>query len=225
LSSEVVGFASSDMELLMSTLLFLSREAARLVALRAPLQLLASGSRAEKQQLTNLAWLPVPLGLLGAGAVALAGLWRSASASASASSAQLLPGEAASFLIFCLSAALESLAEPAFILSQALLLFGPRTAVDTCATLLRCVATYALAVLCQWPGTLAYAGGQLCFSGTLLLGYWAVLLRSRRRSRSCRRVPLRARAASACAGCASAPLPSWAPLRHSCSLTSCCRGC
>ena len=168
-SAEVVGFAGGEMELLVSTVLFVSREAPRLVALRAPLDALSAGSGHARAQLVNLAWLPVPLGLALAGALSVY------VASGSGGGRGGLPGERAAVLTYCLSTAIEALAEPAYILSTAALLYSGRASAEFSATLLRCVVTFVLAALGRW-GVLAYAGGQLVYSLTLLVGYWATAL-------------------------------------------------
>ena len=71
-SADVLGYASNDMELLLSTIHVLAREGCRLVALRSPMDLFDARHPRRRQQLVNMAWLPVPVGLgLSAAAAAV----------------------------------------------------------------------------------------------------------------------------------------------------------
>jgi oligosaccharide translocation protein RFT1 len=159
-SVDVVGFASNDMELLVATLLFLSREACRLVALRAPIDTLtAAGNKLERQRLINIAWLPVPLGLLLASGAA----WVHRRVTA-ASADKAVAGEHTAFYIFCLAAFVETFAEPFFILSQSMLLYGVRARTEIAATLARCGTSLALALVTvaqQPPAWLLTAMGSV----------------------------------------------------------------
>jgi hypothetical protein len=201
-SPEVLGFAGSDMELLLSTILFLSREAARLVALRAPLGALSvqrGGSGVARQQLVNLAWTPVPLGAALAVAAAAVFARRAAAAAAGGkdgapSSSSSLAGEAAGVAAYCLASLVETLGEPAFILGQAALLYGGRASAEVAAVVAKVVVTYVLVAVVLGGGgggsgsggwwlqqvltaPLAFGLGQLAYATVLAGGYWVALLR------------------------------------------------
>lgn len=168
-SADVLGFAANDMELMLSTIHFLSREGCRLVAMRAPLDVLDARHPRRRQQVVNLAWLPVPVGLALSALAAAVVLLRGAAPGAAARE------ERASTLVYCAAAAVEALAEPAYILCQSLLLYRARARTEIAATLLRCVATYAL-VVGAGLGPLAFALGQLLFAATLAVGFAGHLL-------------------------------------------------
>lgn len=159
-SADVFGYAASDMELLLSTILFISREAVRLVALRATGSVLAHSR--QRQQLVNLAWLPVFVGcLMSTIAGTAVGLYSPVH-------------ERASTQIYCIAAAIESLSEPLFIVNQVLGLPRARAAVETVASLARVFGTFILVALLQL-GPHGFAAGQLMFSMATLVGYcWSV---------------------------------------------------
>ena len=168
-SADVLGYAANDMELLLSTIHFLSREGCRLVALRAPLDVFGARQGRSRQQLVNLAWLPVPVGL-GLSAIAAAVILMFSSDGGS-----VHKEERHSTLIYCVAAAVEALSEPAYILCQSMLLYNARARAEIAATLLRCVSTYALVVVAGL-GPLAFAIGQLVFATTLALGFSTFLV-------------------------------------------------
>lgn len=182
-SPSLLGFAHSDMELLTATILFLSREAARLVALRAPLGILGYGTRGQRggdmarQQLVNLAWLPVPLGvsLAVAAAMLFASSGSNAGGKASGGSISGIADQTAGIMLYCLASLVETLAEPAYILCQATLLTAARARTEVAATLVKCVVTYVLAAHVQL-GARSFALGQLSYAAVLALGFWGHLL-------------------------------------------------
>ena len=102
--SRDVGFANVTLGLVKATVLALSREAPRAVALRAAQG--GGGGALSRQRFANLAWLPVPAGLLLALLCALA---------PRALGEPLSAAQAAAWALTCAAAALEALAEPAFI--------------------------------------------------------------------------------------------------------------
>lgn len=168
---EVLGFASSDMELLLATILFLSREACRVVALRTPTNVLVGDDARVRQQFINLAWLPVPVALT-LSAIALA--WQSVIKQSSTDTTAHADwvGFRHGFMVYVLAAVIEALAEPFYIIATALLAFGARTSIETGATLLRCVITFGLVAGAQL-GPVGFAFGQLGYALTLLIGYSA----------------------------------------------------
>jgi oligosaccharide translocation protein RFT1 len=174
-SADVVGFASNDMELLLSTIVFLSREGARMVALRAHQGVLDAPASLPARQLVNLAWLPVLPGALASSAAAAWFFTRDAGAGA-------LPGERHAALLYCAAAALELASEPLAILSAAQLAYGARARTEIGASFVKCGLTFALAA---WGGlgALAFAWGQVAYAACLCIGY-AVHMRSRLRASS-----------------------------------------
>lgn len=138
-SAEVIGFASNDMELLMSTILFISRESVRIVTLKSTADVLATDK--PRRQMLNLAWLPASVGL--AMSVCLA------------AAAQVHVDDAVerrSTLLYCAAAAVESLSEPFFIIVQVQRRPQARAAVEVTATFVRVLVTFVgVAVLALGP--------------------------------------------------------------------------
>ena len=131
-SPEVFGQAAISLELLLSTLLFLSREGIRLACLREKVT-----SVAARQRLVNLSWVPsaVLVGVVGAlfAMRALGDKW-----------ALLKP--LASFdvdvvAMYALGAFLELCGEPWFNAFQSAGLYTPRLRADTAAVFVRSVVT------------------------------------------------------------------------------------
>lgn len=117
----------------------------------------------------NLSWLPVALGFFSAlGCTAF------------------LPHDPnfrLAGLLFCLAAALESLAEPAFLLAQSSLLVSLRAYTEGIATLTKSITTYFLIVTMAAPtttnrqamGAQAFGWAQVAFSVSIVVTYWGYL--------------------------------------------------
>lgn len=182
LTSAEVGFSENEMEkLLLATVLFVSREPTRLVAMRAPLDVLSGGASSARAQLANVAWLPVPLGLLGAAA---AYSYAANATSTRVASGSALEGEALAVALYCGAIAVEILAEPAFIFSHALMLAAPRATIETLAALVKCVTVYGLVVRAGVIAAPAIAAGQLAGALVVFFGLWGVVLRAACASRT-----------------------------------------
>ena len=167
-NAEVLGFASSDMELLLATLLFMSRESFRLLAIRITVPEAPAVVRAaRRQELLNVAWGPVPLGLTLCGAASVALLWPGLLAGLS-SDARL------SALFVVAGAALETLAEPVYILATTSLQYGARATAEGAGVLLKCCVTFVL-VWAGW-GLPAFGFAQLVYGAVLLIVYWRWML-------------------------------------------------
>ena len=176
LASNVVGFSENEMEkLILATVLFVSREPTRLVAMRAPLDVLSGGAPTARAQLANVAWLPVPLGLLGAAA---AYSYTAHATSLRVASGNALEGEAMAVALYCAAIAVEILAEPAYIFSHALMLAAPRATIETFAAFVKCIAVYGLVVRVGAVAAPAIAVGQLAGALVVLLGLWGIVLRA-----------------------------------------------
>ena len=157
--AEVLGFAAHDMELLLSTVLFLAREGVRLTALRSNTEQASSAT----QSLVNLAWLVPPLGcVLAAGACTVF--------SRGAGSAE----EQATVLAFGLAAIVECFTEPAYVLAAGSLRFDVRVRAEGAAIFAKTLTT-AGAVLGFGLASSAFAVGQLAYAAVLVGVYlhWA----------------------------------------------------
>jgi oligosaccharide translocation protein RFT1 len=168
-TSADVGLASVRFELLRSVVLFTSREAARLVALRAPLDILSPHvPAAARAHLANLAWLPVPIGLL---LTACLWVW-------GGSRSHEMPHAQIAFLLYCAATAIETIAEPAHIYCDALLLSSQRGVTEAMGALAEGAVTY-MAARAGW-GAASFGAGAVCRAAVLALGLWVAVLRESR---------------------------------------------
>jgi oligosaccharide translocation protein RFT1 len=161
--ASVLGFASNDMELLLATLLFLSREPFRLTALR-----LKVSSAQERQELVNVAWAPVLLGgalCVAAGVTSWThGHWFG-----------LSDAERVASVMFCVGALFETLGEPGYILSLSEMDFSVRAGAEGAAVISKCVLTYLLVVHLGFTVE-AFGYAQALYGAVLLgmYGRWAI---------------------------------------------------
>ncbi|BFZ61181.1 Oligosaccharide translocation protein rft1 [Saitoella coloradoensis] len=175
-SPEVFGIATVQLELLMITVLFLSREGFRNTLQRiggSPLAKPAmSGSgqvhdgtpEGDVQRVINLAYIPLPLG--SSLAFLAACLYPRPSGLAP-------PYFTLSISIYCISTVIELLSEPCFALAQYRTQFTIRAKSEAAAVLGRCLATFGVTLMAtklDHPvGALPFAVGQLTYA-ILLLG-------------------------------------------------------
>lgn len=181
LTAQLLG-VSTQLEVYYLSVLFFARESFRVAIQRqgttadgaapTPGQSGAVSGRTgghESQSVVNVGHLATVLGL-GA-AVALGGAYLHYVDSATASTAYLNTA----LYIYGLAAIVELLSEPAFVVLQHRLRFGPRAAAESIATFLRCAVTFGAA---NWAwrngrelGVLPFALGQLGYSTGLLAVY------------------------------------------------------
>lgn len=165
-SAETLGIASVQLELLLNTILFLSREGVRCAAIRVSDDIAienpstletkdtsaAIGSKKHTdvkpgsaeyklQKFVNMVYAPIPVGALMT-CIAV-GYYLS---KVSHSSEGLFPGYRLSIYLYGLSALIELLAEPMFMVAQYKLWFKTRVSVEGVAVIVRCVLTCALTV-------------------------------------------------------------------------------
>ncbi|KAG0084050.1 Oligosaccharide translocation protein rft1 [Podila epicladia] len=198
-SAEILGIASVQLELLLNTILFLSREGVRCAAIRvsddtnpqdhdktdnktfsldskADVSIPKPGSEAYRlQKLVNMVYAPIPVGAL---MTCLAiGYNLSQLDSTSESS---FPGYRLSIYLYGAAALIELLAEPMFMVAQYKLWFKTRVSVEGTAVIVRCVLTCALTIFgarqaaqngqkTNTMGVLAFAIAQFVY-GLLTLG-------------------------------------------------------
>jgi oligosaccharide translocation protein RFT1 len=154
----VFGFATIQLELLASTVLFLSREGFRIAIQR---------DKGSLQRCINLAFIPFGLGLAGS----LLGcwvLWRGADAET-----QQIGGFGTSIAIYGIATVVELLGDPAFIVAQKMLWFKLRAISEGLAVASRCAITYVATAFLASRGTLVdygaipFALGQLVYAVVL----------------------------------------------------------
>lgn len=155
-SPEVFGIAAVQLELLLSTLLFLSREGIRLALLRSVVV-----DHRGLQQFVNLSWLPALLVTLFTSIIFVycpsfvGGMDRSV------------------VLLYCGGALLESLGEPLFNLYNQCFRVDCRLAADAMAITVRSIVTF-VAIIYYDVGVLGFGLAQLSFGGVHVI----VMLRS-----------------------------------------------
>ncbi|CAJ2503178.1 Uu.00g105720.m01.CDS01 [Anthostomella pinea] len=183
LTAQLLG-VSTQLEVYYLSVMFFARESLRVAIQRqgsgAPSTASASSSKRsdcvagasarDSQSVVNIAHLSLGLGLGFSVGLGWAYLHYVDAATAST------PYLSTALRIYGLAALVELLSEPAFVVLQHRLRFGPRAAAESIATFLRCVVTFGAA---NWAwkkglesGVLPFALGQLAY-GTGLLGVYA----------------------------------------------------
>ena len=161
---QVFGTASIQFELLLSTILFLSREGVRNALLRSSTQ---TNNKSEGSSLVdNVALLPVLLGVPISVVVAYVYL----SSSSAATSSQ--PHFHLSAVIYALAAFCELLSEPLYIKAQNELRFDIRVRTEGMAVFMKTVVTFLALVMSspRWA-LVAFAAGQAAYGLTMLGGF------------------------------------------------------
>ncbi|MCO5554002.1 hypothetical protein L7F22_007528 [Adiantum nelumboides] len=168
LSQEDYGVFSVQFHLIITTILFLSREGFRRACLRTDFRFKDLKST-KQDNFMAVAWLTVPLGVM-LSLVTCAILLQQKGLNKSRDSAH-------AFLVLGLSCIVEILSEPLYILAQNMLLLQVRVKIEAFATLLRCITTYMLVVQgIGKAGGVLFAYSQLLYALCLLLGYWGYFL-------------------------------------------------
>jgi oligosaccharide translocation protein RFT1 len=154
----VFGFATIQLELLASTVLFLSREGFRIAIQR---------DKGVLQRCINLAFIPCGLGVAGS----LLGcwiLWRGAD-----TETQQIGGFGTSIVLYGIAMVIELLGEPAFIVAQKMLWFKLRAISEGLAVASRCAITYFVTTFLashrtlEEYGAIPFALGQLVYAVVL----------------------------------------------------------
>lgn len=164
-SKDNFGVASVNLELLSSTILFISREGFRSALIR---------SNKNRQEILNLAYIPTCLGLLTT--------FLTCSYYLSTITSQDLvemPYYRVAVLCYGFASLIELLVEPLFILALNNLYFQLRVMVEGLAVILRCLVTFSLTLYFAGNdklGILAFAIGQLVYGLIILVGYTGFFL-------------------------------------------------
>jgi oligosaccharide translocation protein RFT1 len=164
LDPSIIGIANVQLQFLLNTILFLSREGFRRSCLRVHNEKLRDLSALSK--VTNVSWLAVPFGLLISFITCTIFLFFSSREELSTYyyvTTVKLTGVAT---------LLEILSEPFFIMIQNELLYGVRVAVEASAVFLRCFFTFVFVFYFEL-GLLSFALAQICYSMALLVGYFS----------------------------------------------------
>ncbi|KAI0333099.1 Rft-1-domain-containing protein [Cubamyces sp. BRFM 1775] len=166
-SPQVFGTTSIQFELLLSTILFLSREGVRNALLRAPPSEQTSLDRnATTRLVANISLLPVLLGIPTAILSAFAYLGTSSITTSSQ------PHFRESVTLYVLAAFFELLSEPMYIRTQNELRFHVRVRAEGTAVMLKTITTFLVLVAApdDWA-LVAFALGQTAYGLTMLLSF------------------------------------------------------
>lgn len=163
-SPQVFGTAAIQFELLLSTILFLSREGFRNALLRSPTK---GSTTAQNASLTrNIALLPVLLGVPVTLLSAMIYLYFSSATTSSQPHFQL------SVVVYALAAFCELLSEPLYIRAQNELRFDVRVKAEGLAVFLKTAVTFVVLVTqpAEWA-LVAFAAGQAAYGLTMLASF------------------------------------------------------
>lgn len=171
-SPQVFGTAAIQFELLLSTILFLSREGFRNALLRCSTsskQKKDGKDTSEDILVSNISLLPVLLGI----PITLASTSLYLNASSTSTSSQ--PHFQLSVIIYALAAFCELLSEPLYIKAQNELRFDIRVRAEGTAVTLKTLSSFLvlLTLSSDWA-LLAFAVGQATYGITLLLSFLRV---------------------------------------------------
>ncbi|KAL5722252.1 hypothetical protein ACHQM5_005793 [Ranunculus cassubicifolius] len=155
--------------LLITIILFLSREGFRRACLRADIKCEGPSFAKNAVEVLKVAWLTLPIGIVITFASCMVVFWWQ--------ELKVSDAYGQAILIHGFACILELLAEPLYILSQNLLLLKLRLVVETAATLLRCMVTYILiARQINMEREIIFALSQTAYGACLLFGYWGYFL-------------------------------------------------
>ena len=180
-SPQVLGITGIELELLLSTILFLSREGFRLALLRAPSSSTAEKLRVDDRQIVvNESYIPIVLG--AATSILCCGYYLTDAATTAYRSAVLLYGAAA---------LLELVSEPLFVQLQRNFWLEARAKAEGLAVLARCTTILGVVIVqsksaardSDATAITAFAVGQLAYSLVLLTRYAAAYVLKGRASK------------------------------------------
>lgn len=159
----VFGTASIQFELLLSTILFLSREGVRNALLRAP----DTSRSPSSQSITNISLLPTLLG------IPITAICASTYIRVSSVDTKSQPNFTSSVMLYAFAAILELLPEPLYIRAQNEMRFGIRVKAEGTAVIAKSVSTLLCLVLAGKDWALAaFAVGQAVYGSVVL---WAFI--------------------------------------------------
>uniref|UniRef100_A0A8B9TL76 Protein RFT1 homolog n=1 Tax=Anas platyrhynchos TaxID=8839 RepID=A0A8B9TL76_ANAPL len=159
LSRELLGVVNVRLTLLYSTVLFLAREAFRRACL--------SGSTKRNWTKTiNLLWLTVPLGVFWS--VFLGLVWLHL---LEVPDPSVVPHYQAGVVAFGLSAVIELLGEPFWVLAQAHLFVRLKVIAESLSVVSKCVLTVVLVILYPQWGLHIFSLAQLLYTSVLVMCY------------------------------------------------------
>ena len=161
---EAFGIASVQFELLLNTILFVSREGIRGAVLRRPPT--ADSDTEAKRRLNQICAIPLLPG------IPLAVFASYLYARNAASTVRIQPAFGSAVALYALSAVLELLSEPFYLSGQIHLRFKQRIAIEGSAVIAKATTTlFVMLLQSSTAPLLAFAIGQLAYAVVLLLRY------------------------------------------------------
>ncbi|XP_006892352.1 PREDICTED: protein RFT1 homolog [Elephantulus edwardii] len=159
LSKEIVGIVNVRLTLLYSTTIFLAREAFRRACL-------SGGTQRDWSQTLNLLWLTVPLGVFWS--FLLGWVWLQL---LEVPDPDVIPHYGAGVVLFGLSAVVELLGEPLWVLAQSHMFIKLKVIAESLSVILKSVLTAFLVL--YWPhcGLYIFSVAQLFYTTVLVLCY------------------------------------------------------
>ncbi|KAM8799907.1 man(5)GlcNAc(2)-PP-dolichol translocation protein RFT1 [Eudromia elegans] len=159
LSAELLGVVGVRLTLLYSTVLFLAREAFRRACL-------SGGTKRNWTKTINLLWLTVPLGVFWS--VLLGTVWLQL---LEVPDPTVVPHYRAGVVAFGLSAVIELLGEPFWVLAQAHLFVRLKVIAESFSILSKCMLTVILVILYPQWGLYIFCLAQLLYTSVLVTCY------------------------------------------------------
>lgn len=159
LSKEIVGIVNVRLTLLYSTTIFLAREAFRRACL-------SGGAQRDWSQTLNLLWLTVPLGVLWA--LFLGWVWLQL---LEVPDPNVVPHYGMGVVLFGLSAVVELVAEPFWVLAQAHMFVKLKVIAESLSVILKSVLIAFLVLWLPHWGLYIFSSAQLFYTAVLVLCY------------------------------------------------------
>lgn len=159
LSKEIVGIVNVRLTLLYSTTIFLAREAFRRACL-------SGGAQRDWSQTLNLLWLTVPLGVLWA--LFLGWVWLQL---LEVPDPNVVPHYGTGVVLFGLSAVVELVAEPFWVLAQAHMFVKLKVIAESLSVILKSVLIAFLVLWLPHWGLYIFSSAQLFYTAVLVLCY------------------------------------------------------
>ncbi|XP_046953189.1 protein RFT1 homolog [Lynx rufus] len=159
LSKEIVGIVNVRLTLLYSTTVFLAREAFRRACL-------SGGAQRDWNQTFNLLWLTVPLGMFWS--LLLGWVWLQL---LEVPDPNAVPHYGSGVVLFGLSAVVELLGEPFWVLAQAQMFVKLKVIAESLSVILKSVLTAFLVLWLPHWGLYIFSLAQLFYTAVLVLCY------------------------------------------------------
>jgi len=159
-SRDMLGVVNVRLLLLYTTILFLAREAFRRACL--------SKSAEDKwPQVINLVWCSIPIGILFSGVLSVVWLWM-----IEVPDPHIVPHYHTGVLLFAISAIIELLSEPLYIVAQVLLYVKLKVLVEGIALACRCLVIVTLLLISPQLGILIFGIAQILLAVLTVVGYY-----------------------------------------------------